>query len=317
MKRIFILFSLVVRFQSPLLAQDGRLLEQKLIPVPDSVLQQASRINRVYTEAFENTEVREITYQSDGLKVKGFLVTPKKSGKYPCIIYNRGGNRDYGAITLSNQVPILARLASWGYVVVASQYRGNAGSEGHEDFGGKDVNDVLNLIPLLYSLPQADTARMGMYGWSRGGMMTYIALTKTTQIKGAIIGAAPVNLIRDLERRPAMEKYVFSPLIPQYKANRTKELKARSASFWPEKLCKTTPILLLQGSADWRTNPEDALGMAGKLYKSHHPFRFVFFEGGDHGVMEHREEMYRMVKDWLNTYVRDRAPWPSLQPHGD
>ncbi|MBC7923492.1 MAG: S9 family peptidase [Ferruginibacter sp.] len=317
MKKLFVLFSLFAFLPFTLRAQEGQLIEQKVVSVPDSVLTRTSRINPAYREALDRTEVREITYLSDGLKVKGFLVTPRKSGKYPCIIYNRGGNRDYGAITLSNQVPILARLASWGYVVVASQYRGNGGSEGREDFGGRDVQDVLNLIPLLAGLPQADASRIGMYGWSRGGMMTYLALTKTDKIRGAIIGAAPVDLVQYLERRPAMEKYVFAPLIPNYEANRTQELKARSAAYWPEQLCKTTPILLLQGSADWRTNPEDALTMANKLYQSRHPFRLVFFEGGDHGVGEHRDEMYRMAKDWLDAYVRDRKSLPNLEPHGE
>jgi predicted peptidase len=215
-KKLFVLLSLLLPLRLMLLAQDGQLLDQKTVPVPDSVLEQTNRINPAYKEALEKTDVQEITYLSDGLRVKGYLITPKKSGPYPCVIYNRGGNRDYSAITLSNQVPILARIASWGYVVVASQYRGNGGSEGQEDFGGKDVNDVLNLIPLLASHEKADTSRIGMYGWSRGGMMTYLALTKTDKIKGAIIGAAPVGLVRDLERRPAMGKYVFAPLILNY-----------------------------------------------------------------------------------------------------
>jgi dipeptidyl aminopeptidase/acylaminoacyl peptidase len=315
-KKLLILLSTSFLLSCTLLAQDGKLLEQKTVPIPDSILAKTSRIHPAYEEAWETTDVSEITYLSNGLKVKGYLITPKKPGQYPCIIYNRGGNRDYGAITLSNQVPILARLASWGYVVVASQYRGNGGSEGQEDFGGKDVNDVLNLIPLLANQPKADTSRIGMYGWSRGGMMTYIALTKTDKIKAAVVGAAPVDLVRDLERRPAMGKYVFAPLIPDYDKNRLKVLKARSAVYWADQICKTTPILLFQGGADWRTAPEDALTMADKLYKSQHPFRFVFFEGGDHGVMEHRDEMYRQSKDWLDTYVRDRKAWPSLQPHG-
>jgi len=58
---------------------------------------------------------------------------------------------------------MLGRIATWGYVVAASQYRGNAGGQGKEEFGGADVDDVLNLIPLLESLPQADTTRIGMY----------------------------------------------------------------------------------------------------------------------------------------------------------
>ncbi len=68
------------------------------------------------------------------------------------------------------------------------------GGEGREEFGGADVDDVLNLIPLLGSFPQADTSRIGMYGRSRGGMMTYIALTKTDRIAAAIVDAGEANL---------------------------------------------------------------------------------------------------------------------------
>jgi hypothetical protein len=56
--------------------------------------------------------------------------------------------------------------------------------------------------------------------------------------------------------------------------------------------------------------------MAAALYEVKHPFRFVFFEGGDHGLSEHRAEMDRLIKDWLDRYVRDRQLWPSLEPHG-
>ena len=40
-------------------------------------------------------------------------------------------------------------MSSWDYVVVGSHYRGNKGSEGKEEFGGSDVNDVINLIPFF------------------------------------------------------------------------------------------------------------------------------------------------------------------------
>ena len=46
------------------------------------------------------TECYKIKYLSDGLKVVGFVVKPKKGGlKFPVIIYNRGGNREFGKIT--------------------------------------------------------------------------------------------------------------------------------------------------------------------------------------------------------------------------
>jgi len=56
--------------------------------------------------------------------------------------------------------------------------------------------------------------------------------------------------------------------------------------------------------------------MAEKLYQQRHPFRIVMFEGGDHGLSEHRDERDRITLDWFNTYLRDRKPWPSLEPHG-
>ena len=103
--------------------------------------------------------------------------------------------------------------------------------------------------------------------------------------------------------------------VPGY-TTRVQALRARSAIHWPEKLAKDTPILRLAGTADWRVNPMNSLRMAEKLYQRRHPFRIVMFEGGDHGLSEHRDERDRITLDWFNTYLRDRKPWPSLEPHG-
>jgi dipeptidyl aminopeptidase/acylaminoacyl peptidase len=221
-----------------------------------------------------------------------------------------------GALDDERAARLLGNIASWGYVVVASQYRGNAGGEGKEEFGGADVNDVLNLIPLLESIPQADASRIGMYGWSRGGMMTYIALTKTDRITAAITGGGMADSSISIKLRPEMEN-VYAELVPDYRKNKDAALKARSAVQWPERIYKKTPILLLHGGADWRVHPTQAFAMVSALYQSKHPFRFVFFEGGDHGLTEHREEVNRLARDWLDRYVRDKKPWPSLDPHGN
>lgn len=281
-----------------------------------------TRFKNIYSkqdfEKYKNElDYQRIGYLSDGLKVVGYIIKPKcTDGKrLPVIIFNRGGNREFGRMVFGSLFRFF-ELVSGGYILIASQYRGNAGGEGREEFGGADVNDVLNLIPVIESIPEADASRIGMYGWSRGGMMTYIALTRTDRIAAAIIGAGLADAFDTIKRRPKMEKYVFSELIPNYVGNKEAALEARSAVHWPEKLCKRTPILLLHGSSDWRVHPNQVLRMASLLYENKHPFRFVFFEGGDHGLSEHREEVKRLVKDWLDRYVRDRRPWPSLEPHG-
>jgi len=78
----------------------------------------------------DSIDMYGITYLSDGLKVRGLLVRPKEKGNYPCIIYNRGGNRNFGALTIATAAIRLGELAKEGYIVIASQYRGNAGGEG-------------------------------------------------------------------------------------------------------------------------------------------------------------------------------------------
>jgi len=260
--------------------------------------------------------VSAITYASDGLKVKGYLALPKSGERLPAVIFNRGGNRSFGEITDAQAILRLGGLARSGYAVVASQYRGNAGGEGKEEFGGAEVDDVLNLIPLLESIPRVDATRIGMYGWSRGGMMTYLALARTNRVAAAVVGSGVTDLPDMLARRSEMED-VLQALVPGYGEKRDEALAARSAVRWVDRLPKQTPILILAGTADWRVHPKQALDMAAALLEAKRPFRLVVFEGGDHGLTDYRPEVDRLVQDWLDRYVRDRKPWPGLDPHGN
>ena len=146
--------------------------------------------------------------------------------------------------------------------------------------------------------------------------MTYLALTKTDRITGAVVDAGVADAFDIISWGPEIEKEVFAQLIPNYARDKEAVLTARSAVMWPEKLCGKTPILLLHGSADRRVPPSETLTMARKLYEDKHPFRLVLFEGGDHGLSEHREEADRCVREWLDRYVRDHKHWPSIEPHG-
>ena len=173
----------------------------------------------------DSINIYSISYISDGLKINGFLVKPKKKGNYPCIIYNRGGNRDFGELKVAHGAITLGQIAKEGYVVVASQYRGNGGSDGQEEFGGKDVNDVTILTEVLKEIEGANTEKIGMYGWSRGGMMTYIALTKSKNIKAAVVGGAVSDNFSSIKDRPEMETNVYAELIPNYWETKEEELK--------------------------------------------------------------------------------------------
>lgn len=312
--------------------EDGTILSRETVTLPDDAPAAARA-------AVTGVKLERVIYASDGLEVEGFLAQPSEEGsrKLPCVIYNRGGNRNFGALTPVCAAFLLARIALHGYVVAASNYRGNGafgvakypgertnedgdpiGGTGREEFGGAEVHDILALVPMLANVARADTSRMGIFGWSRGGMMTYLALKASDRFKAAIVGGGLADMAEGMDERPEMEKYVYSQLIPDWDdpVKRAAAIQARSALRWVDELPATTPILLLQGTADWRVNPKQSLAMAESLQAKRHPYRLVMFEGGDHGLSEYRGEVNRAVSEWLDRYVRDGKSWPSLKPHG-
>lgn len=82
-------------------------------------------------------------------------------------------------------------------------------------------------------------------------------------------------------------------------------------------MCKTTPILIEAGTGDNRVKADQAIAMAQALFASKHPFRMLMLEGADHYFTEYRDEVDHASRLFLDTYVRDGKPWPSLVPHGE
>lgn len=259
----------------------------------------------------KHINVYRITYRSQGHNVIGFIVEPRKGEELPCIIYNRGGMSDFGAIKFGRLFIGLAELARQGYIVIASQYSGNSGSEGVDEYGGGDVKDVLTLYQILKAYPRADEKRVGMYGVSRGGMMTYLCLTRARWIRAAVSMSGLANLLRSAETRPEM-KALYAKTFNKSVA----EKKKRSAVCWPEKFPKKVPLLIMHGSADWRVSPLDSIELSHKLYEHRVPHRLVLFEGADHSLTEVSEEADRLTREWFDRFVKHRGSLPNLKPHG-
>ncbi len=225
-----------------------------------------------------------LTYWSDGLRITGFLGRPTTPGPHPAIIHNRGGYDGVGALTGVEIVPWVEA----GYVAVATQYRGNAGGEGREDFGGDDVHDVLALIPLLHSLPFVDAERIGMFGGSRGGMMTYLALkaqalTGHDDIKAAVtVGGISDLFAWDRERGGSLAGILWLPLIGVTPAQDRAPFEARSAVYWPELI--KVPLLLLHGAADREVSPQQSQALATAVSAAGGAVELTIVPGGDHAL---------------------------------
>lgn len=265
-----------------------------------------------------HSEYYRITYWSDGLRVTGYLGYPTSPGPHPAIIYNRGGAWNTGALTGRELVP----LVESGWVAVGSQYRGNAGSQGSEQFGWDDVRDALNLIPLLDALPNVDASRIGMMGGSRGGMVTYMALKAETlvgthRIKAAATIGGLADLFRWAEQNPRMVHEVYLPLIGVTPAQDFNAYEMRSAVYWPELI--NAPLLLQHGGADTVVAPEQSQALYDALVAAGKTAQLIIHPGDDH-ALSGQLGGYREAQRWFAQYLSlpgdpDRqydSHWPDI-----
>lgn len=292
-----IIISIFLSFlTSYLYTQNGKILTKKLVDISKTpIWNKISQNNKLHSnfKHLKKLDFYFITYMSDSLKVKGFTVEPKKKGKYPVVIFNRGGNRTYGSLTIGTLVLYASKLVEEGYIIAASNYRKR------DEFGGVEVNDVLNLIETVKYIENADSKRIGMFGWSRGGMMTYLALKKSDKIKTAVIGNGVTDLFETVRFRPKMEKFVFAECIPDYWKNKKEELIKRSVVYWADKLNKQSSLLILCGTKDKRVNEGQADKIAKKLKEINYDFELRKFDT-DHFFSKKKTELNSLIINWFN-----------------
>ncbi|MEJ6711592.1 MAG: prolyl oligopeptidase family serine peptidase [Flavobacteriales bacterium] len=292
-----IIFSFFLSFG---FAQNGKIISKKLVDISQTpIWSRISQDNELHYD-FEHLKKLNfyfITYQSDSLEVQGIVVEPKKDGKYPVVIFNRGGNRDFSPLNLGTMMNYTSKLAVQGYVIIGSNYRKK------DEFGGTEINDVLYLTETVKEIEKADSKAIGMFGWSRGGMMTYLALKKSNKIKTAIIGNGASDLFYTIVERPILETNVFAECIPDYWKNKEAELKKRSAIYWADELDKSSSLLILCGTNDKRVNPAQAEKIAKKLSEINYDFELKKFET-DHYFTEYKDELNELVIDWFNKQLK-------------
>jgi dipeptidyl aminopeptidase/acylaminoacyl peptidase len=180
------------------------------------------------------------------------------------------------------------------------------GGQGQDQFGGDDVNDVVNLIPLLKSLPEVDPNRIGIVGGSRGGMMAYMTLRKqtlagTNDIKVAVIVSGCADLFFAAKNQPDMLISVFIPLIGGTPEQLPKEYEARSAVYWANDI--NVPILIQHGDQDIHVYIDEANKMAEELKKYGKTYKYIVYPGRGHDLdVTGRDGVDQLT--WLKNYLQ-------------
>lgn len=250
--------------------------------------------------ALEGVEVLDIVYDSGGLKVTGIMALPSVlRDAHPIVVYNRGGSREYGKLTILNVLRSMVPFAKAGYMVFASNYRGNGGSEGQEEFGGADVRDVMNLLSIARSHPAFDGENAFMVGHSRGAMMTALALKQGADVRAAVSIAGVTDARRFLEHEGLRER-VMKPLVPGFTENPMAAAEARSSLLWPQHIA--VPMLLLHGDADKDVPAEDSVALHAAIGAAGGMSELEIYPGGNHALLRHWSQVEARMLDWLERH---------------
>lgn len=249
-------------------------------------------------QILNDISIEKISYISDNFLVEGYIAKPKEIiNRLPLIIWNRGGDKNNGRLDDFLAWGILGEISSWGYIVIASQYRDD------DEFGGEEINDIINLFEIAKNFKEFDGINIGVEGWSRGGMMTYLLLKENIKInfKCALIVAGLADIKRNIE----INKRLKLKVLKNYDTKDFEsEINNRSAvNFY--KSIKKIPILLLHGIADDKVKHYDSIDMYNYLKESgNEKVELKLFEGGNHFLRSERKEVAIIRKKWYDKYLK-------------
>ncbi len=231
----------------------------------------------------------------DGTEVHGLMFKPPSfvpGQKYPTLLNIHGGpnSQDQHAFHLDRQM-----LAAHGYVVLAVNYRGSAGRGSayqkaiFADWGNKEVQDLLAAVDYAVASGIADPDRLGIGGWSYGGILTDYTIATDTRFKAATSGAGSALQLSMYGSDEYISQYELE-LGPPWKS-RDAWIKVSYPFFHADRI--KTPTLYLGGQSDFNVPIIGSEQMYQALRSLGIDTQLVIYPGQNHGIT-------------TPSYVRDR-----------
>ena len=283
----------------------------------DGSLTRISRVNDKVLEGIALGETRRFKAKSpDGTMVDGFVTLPpgyKEGTKLPAILRIHGGPAAQFAFTFDFELHI---LAAQGYGVITSNPRGSTGYGTAfsraiwADWGNKDTQDVLAAVDHVVSMGIADPERLGVGGWSYGGILTDHVITKTTRFKAATSGASAANILAGYGTDHYQYEYEVELGLP-WKA-RDAYLNISGSFFDVEKI--VTPVLYLCGQDDMNVpllNTEQLYQAVRRINKV--PTELVIYPGENHVPRRPGsiKDVYERYIAWYDRFLKPAGAVPA------
>jgi len=309
------------------LSKDGAIAAQiSTLDRPDEIFlsneKDLTRLTKTNDALFSQLRLAQADYvhfkSKDGTSVSGYLYKPvdyAPGKKVPTLLNPHGGPVGQYSASFYH----LAQLyAANGYAVLLPNPRGSSGygqkfcEAIFADWGNKDFQDDMAMVDYAVAQGIAEPDKLGVGGWSYGGMSTDFIIAQTTRFKAAISGAGIALMtsgyghdqyIRDYDSelgRPWENKAGWEKISPYYRVNNI-----------------TTPTLFMGGDVDWNVPIIGGEQMYQALKSLGRTTELVVYPGEFHGftMPSHIKDRLERYLAWYAHYVKgDSTPPRPAEP---
>jgi dipeptidyl-peptidase-4 len=224
---------------------------------------------------------------SDGVSLNGYMIKPGSfdpQKKYPVLMYVYGGpgHQEVSDAWSSGSRPLwFQMLAQKGYIVVCVDNRGT-GYRGADfrkttymQLGKHETNDQIEAAKWLGKQTYVDPARIGIWGWSYGGYLSSLCITKGADIFSMAISVAPVTTWRFYDTIYT-ERYLRTP------QENPKGYDDNSPINFANLL--KGKFLLVHGTGDDNVHFQNSVMFSEALIQANKPFEQAYYPNKAHGI---------------------------------
>ena len=283
-------------------------LPTEVFLLEDGELTRLTKTNDALLGSIRLGEVENIHFLSrDGTQIEGFLFTPpdyEPGRRYPTLLRIHGGPVSQYDFAFNFEAQL---FAAQGYAVVLTNPRGSSGYGQDfslaiwQDWGNKDYEDVMAGVDHVIERGIADPDRLGVGGWSYGGILTNYVITKTDRFKAAITGASEVLYVANYGHDHYQRQWEAELGLPW----ENRELWERISPFnYVENI--VTPTLIMGGEKDWNVPILNSEQLYQALRRLGRETQLIVYPGEHHGIRRpsFQKDRYERYLAWYDRYVR-------------
>lgn len=252
--------------------------------------------------------VEKVRFPSaDGTAIEGFIYSPAEEAvprPLPTILRIHGGPVSQYDYRFNFDAQL---FCANGYRVIMVNPRGSSGYGQdfsmaiYQDWGNKDFEDVMAAVDYAVQQRLADPQRLGVGGWSYGGILTNYVITKTERFKAAISGASEVLYAANYGHDHYQYEWEAELGLPW----ENRELWERLSPFNSvEKI--VTPTLIMGGEVDWNVPIQNSEQLYQALRRLGRTTELVVYPGQSHGISRpsFQKDRFQRYIDWYDRFLK-------------